>query len=83
MVIPCKQYGGVWSSFGVTSAMWSASAVMPSCFAITFKLQCALERLHCVTRGITHNYILNTYCPAWRAVHMLSLAVYAKINRTL
>ena len=38
-------------------------------------MQCASEYVHCITRGITHAYILNTYCPAWRAVHMLSLTV--------
>ena len=51
----------------------------PSCFASNFELQYAIEHVHCVTRGITDAYILNTYCPAWRAVHMLSLAVYEKV----
>ena len=63
--------------------MGSAFAVMPSCFAITFELQCAIEHVHCVTRGITSAYFLNTYCPAWGALHMLSLAVYEKRNCTL
>ena len=54
----------------------------PSCFAINFELHCAFEHVHCVTRGITHAYILSTFCPAWRAVHMFSLPVYAKINCT-
>ena len=65
------------------SAIRSASTVMPSCFAITLELQCALEHVHCVTREITHAYILNTYRRAWRAEHMLSLALYEKINCTL
>ena len=62
--------------------MCSASALMLSCFTITFELKCDLEHVHCVTRGVIHAYILSTYCPVWRAVHMLSLAVYEKINCT-
>ena len=77
---PSKNYRGIWSSCGVSSAMWSAFAMKPSCFAITFELHCALGPVHCVTRGITHAYILNTFCPAWRAMQMSSLPVYAKIN---
>ena len=65
------------------SAMWSAPEVMPSCFTITFEMHCALQHVHCVTRGITHACILNTYGPAWRVVHMPSFAVHAKINCTL
>ena len=34
----------------MTSALWSASAVMQSCFAITFELQCSLEHVHGVAR---------------------------------
>ena len=59
----------------MSSAMCSASAVMPSCFTITFEMQCACEHEHCITRGKTYVYILNAYFPAWRVVHMLSLAV--------
>ena len=55
--------------------MWCSSAVMPSRFTITFEMQGAGEHVYCITRGITHAYILNTYCPTWRAVHMHSLAV--------
>ena len=65
------------------SAMRSAAAVLPSCFAVTFELHCAVDDVHWATHGITHAYILNTYCPAWRAVHMLLIAVYAKTNFTL
>ena len=36
--------------------------------------------VHCITRGITHAHIINTYCSAWRAVHMLSVAIYAENN---
>ena len=66
----------------MSSATRSASVVMPSCFTITFELQCAIEHVHCVTRGRAYDYILNTYSPAWRAVHMISLAVavYEKSN---
>ena len=67
----------------MNSAMRRASGVIPSCFAITFELQRALEQLHFVTLGITHADILNTYCPSWRAVHMLSLAAYEKFNCSL
>ena len=63
--------------------MWSACAVMISCFTTTFEIQCAWEHVHCITRGITHAHISNTYCTAWRAVHMVSLAIYAKNNCTL
>ena len=62
----------------MSSVLWSAFAVIQSCFAINFELQCASEHVHCVTHGIIHAYILNTYCPALRAVHMLTLAVYEK-----
>ena len=81
--IPSKQYGDIWSSCGMSSAMWSASAVMHSCFAISLELQCATEHVPCVTRRINYAYILNTNLPAWRAVHLLSLAVYEKTNCTL
>ena len=54
--------------------------MMPSCFAISFELQCVIRHLTYVTRGITYAYNLNTYCHAWKAVHMLSLAVDEKIN---
>ena len=63
--------------------MWSACAVMLSCFTITFEIKCAWEHVHCITRGITHAHISNTYSPAWRAVHMVSLAIYPKNNCTL
>ena len=62
--------------------MWSASAEMLSFFTITFEMQCASEHVHCITRGITHAHIITTYCPTWRAVHMLSVATYAKNNCT-
>ena len=58
-------------------------AVMLSCFTITFEMQCACEHVHCVIRGITHAHIINPFCPAWRAVHMLSFSIYAKTNCTL
>ena len=67
----------------MSSAMWSASTVIPSRFEITLEVQCALEHVHCVTRRITYAYILNTYSPVWRAVNMPSVAVYEKIICTL
>ena len=78
-----KHKGGIWSSCGVSSAMLSSSAVMPSFFAITFEFQCAIEHVYGVKRGITYIYVLRTYFPVWRAVQMLSVAVYEKIYCTL